>query len=119
MSVTKRQRNEHLDEIKSLPQTLIFYEAPHKLRMTLQDLYDALGDRRISLCRELTKVHEEVIRGKISDMIALYETQAPRGEYVLVVEGADEQKVNKAYPRSGSRNGSSARFRRKKGVGGV
>ncbi len=91
LSVTKRQRNEHLDEIKSLPQTLIFYEAPHKLRMTLQDLYDALGDRRISLCRELTKVHEEVIRGKISDMIALYETQAPRGEYVLVVEGAKRE----------------------------
>lgn len=91
LSVTKRQRNEHLDEIKSLPQTLIFYEAPHKLKMTLQDLYDALGDRRISLCRELTKVHEEVIRGKISDMIALYETQAPRGEYVLVVEGAKRE----------------------------
>lgn len=91
LSVTKRQRNEHLDEIKSLPQTLIFYEAPHKLRMTLQDLYDALGDRKISLCRELTKVHEEVIRGKISDMIALYETQAPRGEYVLVVEGAKRE----------------------------
>lgn len=91
LSVTKRQRNEHLNEIRSLPQTLIFYEAPHKLRMTLQDLYDALGDRRISLCRELTKLHEEVIRGKISDMIALYETQTPRGEYVLVVEGAKRE----------------------------
>ena len=91
LSVTKRQRNEHLDEIKALPQTLIFYEAPHKLKMTLQDLFDALGDRRISLCRELTKVHEEVIRGTISEMIALYETQAPRGEYVLVVEGAKKE----------------------------
>ena len=88
LSVTKRSRSEQLNEIKDQRQTLIFYEAPHKLKQTLKDLLEALGDRRISLCRELTKVHEEVIRGTISEMIALYESKEPRGEYVLVVEGA-------------------------------
>lgn len=90
LSVTKRIRREHLEQLKPLPQTLIFYEAPHKLKNTLNDLLEILGDRRISLCRELTKIHEEVIRGKISDMITLYERQEPRGEYVLIVEGAVE-----------------------------
>lgn len=90
LSVTKRIRREHLEQLKPLPQTLIFYEAPHKLKNTLNDLLEILGDRRISLCRELTKIHEEVIRGKISDMITLYEQQEPRGEYVLIVEGAEE-----------------------------
>ena len=92
LSVTKKQRNAHLDEIKDLKHTLIFYEAPHKLKDTLDDLLAALGDRRISLCRELTKIHEEVLRGKISEMIAYYSDRTPKGEYVLVVEGAREEK---------------------------
>ena len=91
LSVTKRIRLEHLRQLKELPQTLIFYEAPHKLKNTLNDLLEELGDRRISLCREMTKVHEEVIRGTISEMIELYKEQEPRGEYVLVVEGAPEK----------------------------
>lgn len=93
LSTTKRIRREHLDQLKALPQTLIFYEAPHKLRNTLSDLLEALGDRKISLCRELTKLYEEVIRGTISDMIRLYEEKEPKGEYVLVVEGACEKKA--------------------------
>lgn len=88
LSVTKRIRREHLEELKTVPMTLIFYEAPHKLRNTLEDLLESLGDRRISLCRELTKLHEEVIRGTVSEMIALYKEKEPKGEYVLVVEGA-------------------------------
>ena len=92
LSVTKRIRREHLEQLKPLPQTLIFYEAPHKLKNTLNDLLEILGDRRISLCRELTKIHEEVIRGTISEMIGYYKEQEPRGEYVLVVEGAEEKK---------------------------
>lgn len=94
LSVTKRIRKEHLEELKALPMTLIFYEAPHKLRNTLDDLLESLGDRRISLCRELTKLHEEVIRGTISEMIALYKEKEPKGEYVLVVEGAKKEPVN-------------------------
>lgn len=92
LSVTKRIRREHLKQLKPLPQTLIFYEAPHKLKNTLNDLLEILGDRRISLCRELTKLHEEVIRGTISEMTDYYSEREPRGEYVLVVEGAEEKK---------------------------
>ncbi|MDE6580107.1 MAG: 16S rRNA (cytidine(1402)-2'-O)-methyltransferase, partial [Ruminiclostridium sp.] len=92
LSVTKRIRREHLEQLKPLPQTLIFYEAPHKLKNTLNDLLEILGDRRISLCRELTKLHEEVIRGTISEMTDYYKEREPRGEYVLVVEGAEEKK---------------------------
>ncbi|MCM1298096.1 MAG: 16S rRNA (cytidine(1402)-2'-O)-methyltransferase [Firmicutes bacterium] len=91
LSVTKSIRREHLLQLKPLPQTLIFYEAPHKLKNTLNDLLELLGDRRISLCRELTKIHEEVIRGTVSEMIALYEQKEPKGEYVLIVEGAREE----------------------------
>lgn len=91
LSVTKKQRNAHLDEIKDYKYTLIFYEAPHKLRNTLDDLYKTLGDRRIALCRELTKIHEEVLRGTISDMIKYYEQHEPKGEYVLVIEGAPKE----------------------------
>lgn len=98
LSVTKRIRKEHLEELKPLPMTLIFYEAPHKLRNTLDDLLEILGDRRISLCRELTKVHEEVIRGTISEMIALYKQKDPRGEYVLVVEGAKKAPTEEITP---------------------
>lgn len=98
LSVTKRIRREHLEQLKPLPQTLIFYEAPHKLKNTLNDLLEILGDRRISLCRELTKIHEEVIRGRISDMITLYSEQEPRGEYVLVVEGAAEKAAEEVTP---------------------
>lgn len=88
LSVNKKQRSDHLEEIKNYHRTLIFYEAPHKLKYTLDDLLEVLGDRKIALCRELTKVHEEIIRGTISDMIRKYETESPRGEYVLIVEGA-------------------------------
>lgn len=91
LSVNKRQRTKHLDEIKELKQTLIFYEAPHKLRQTLDDLLASLGDRKISLCREITKLHEEVLRGTISEMAAKYKAENPRGEYVLVVEGKAEE----------------------------
>lgn len=93
LSVTAKQRRAHLDEIKDYKYTLIFYEAPHKLKSTLNDLYEALGDRRISLCREMTKIHEEVLRGRISEMIAFYEKNTPKGEYVLVIEGAPEKKA--------------------------
>lgn len=91
LSVTNKQRRAHLEEVKSFKRTLIFYEAPHKLIYTLKDMLEAFGDRKIALCRELTKIHEEVLRGKISDMIAYYENKPPKGEYVLVIEGAGEE----------------------------
>ena len=91
LSTNKGERNERLEEIKADRRTTIFYEAPHKLRKTLEDIYKVFGDRKISLCRELTKLNEEVIRTTLFGAISYYEVNEPRGEYVLVVEGASEE----------------------------
>ena len=95
LSVNKPQRKKHLEEIKNQTQTLIFYEAPHKLRKTLKDLLESLGDRKISLCRELTKMYEQVIRTTISGAIAHFEETEPKGEFVLVIEGYKPQEEEK------------------------
>ena len=88
LSVTKQSRREHLDFLKNERRTMIFYEAPHKLRNTLTDLAACFGEeRRIALCRELTKLHEEVLRMTLGEAVRYYETTAPRGEFVLVLEG--------------------------------
>ena len=92
LSVNRRQRKIHLEQIKDERRTMIFYEAPHKLLRTLQDLYETLGDRRISLARELTKKFEQIIRTNLSNAIELYEQTPPKGEFVLVIEGASEEK---------------------------
>ena len=85
------ERKKRLASLKGEERTMIFYEAPHKLCRTLADMGEAFGgDRRISLCRELTKLNEEIIRMTISEAISLYEAKEPRGEYVLVLEGAPE-----------------------------
>lgn len=90
LSTSKKQRYEHLESVSTDTHTLIFYEAPHKLIATLNDMLTYLGDRKISLCREITKMHEEVIRTTIRESILYYEEKAPRGEYVLIVEGAQK-----------------------------
>lgn len=95
LTVNKKNRRDHLDSIKDENRTLIFYEAPHKLRRTLSDLYSTLGNRRISIVRELTKLHEEVIRTDLEQASKLYKNQEPRGEFVLVVEGAEDKPVTK------------------------
>lgn len=89
LPVPKRERSERLNEIKALPHDLVFYEAPHKIKQTLCDLSEALGgERRTALCRELTKLHEEVIRGTLGELSHYYDDIEPRGEYVIVVKGA-------------------------------
>ena len=89
LTVNKKSRREHLDSLKDETRTMIFHEAPHKLRTTLEDLCAAFGpERRIALCREITKLHEEVRRCTLAEAIAYYEENTPKGEYVLVVEGA-------------------------------
>lgn len=93
LSVTKKQRYEHLRSAAKDPHTLVFYEAPHKLVATLNDMLEYFGDRRISICRELTKIHEEVIRTTISKAIKYYAEVSPKGEFVLVVEGCPESEV--------------------------
>ena len=88
LPVNKKEKTDKLNEIKYIKSTIIFYEAPHKLEKTLQDIYDILGDRKIVLAKELTKIHEEYIRGNIKQVI----TQLPKeikGEYVIIVEGSE------------------------------
>ncbi len=90
LPVPKKERAERLKRIKSETRTIILYEAPHKLIRTLTDLGEALGEERsISLCRELTKIHEEVQRTTIGEALRIYESREPRGEYVLVIAGAE------------------------------
>ncbi len=88
LPIEKAERGERLAALKAETRTTILYEAPHKLKRTLADLLSALGDRRVSLCRELTKLNEKVTRTTLSDAAAFYETAEPRGEYVLILEGA-------------------------------
>ncbi len=94
LSVNKRVRQATLANVKDRHETLIFYEAPHKLLNTLQDLLRFLGDRRISVCRELTKLHEETIRICLSQAVELYTENKPKGEFVLVVEGAKDKDLD-------------------------
>lgn len=87
----KKERAEILEELKEESRTMILYEAPHHLVKTLKELYEALGDRRITLCRELTKRFETVQPTTLQEILAYYETEEPRGEYVLVLEGKSLQ----------------------------
>lgn len=91
LSTAKKSRREHLESLKAERRTMIFYEAPHKLAATLEDLRDAFGaERPISLCRELTKLHEEVVRTTLGEAAKHYAETPPRGEFVLIVAGAPE-----------------------------
>lgn len=92
VSGAKGERKKRLNELASEERTLIFYEAPHHLINTLNDFYLAFGNRKIALCRELTKLNEEITRTTLSEAIEYYKTNSPRGEYVLVVEGGEKQK---------------------------
>ena len=94
LSTSGRSRREHLESLKGERRTMVFYEAPHKLVKTLEDLCAAFGPgRRIALCREMTKLHEEVVRSTLGEAAALYAEMPPRGEFVLVVEGAAEARA--------------------------
>lgn len=90
-----KERKPIIEDLKERKETLIFYEAPHRLRDTLQFLRDNLGNRKIAVCRELTKLHEEILRMNIEEVIAHYEVNDPRGEYVLVVEGKSQDEIMK------------------------
>ena len=93
LPVGKSERREALADLKDQTRTIIFYEAPHKLQRTLDDLYETFGDRKLSLCRELTKLNEEVIRTTIGGAREYYAEHSPRGEYVLIMEGASNAEL--------------------------
>ena len=88
LSVNKKSRREHLQQVRQEYRTMVFYEAPHKLPATLQDMLEAFGDRRIAIVRELTKGHEEVIRTTLAQAAARFADGGAKGEIVLVIEGA-------------------------------
>ena len=91
LSVAKKSRFEHLDELKSEKRTMVFYEAPHKLANTLKDMYAAFGNRKIAIVRELTKIHEGVIRTTLAEAAENYADGALKGELVLIVEGKKQE----------------------------
>ena len=92
LSTAKKSRREHLESLKKEQRTMIFYEAPHKLLSTLEDMAEAFGeDRPISFCRELTKLHEEVVRTTLGQAVEKYTENPPKGEFVLVVAGAQPE----------------------------
>ena len=93
LSVNKLSRREHLNSLLKEKRTMVFYEAPHKLPNTLRDMLEAFGDRRLSIVRELTKVHEEVIRTTLSEAVEHYADGSVKGEIVLVLEGAGEEQA--------------------------
>lgn len=98
LSTNKAERRARLDSLRAETRTMLFHEAPHKLKATLADLCEAFGQtRRIALCRELTKLNEEVFRLTLGEAVAYYEENAPRGEYVLVLEGAEEGSIATSF----------------------
>lgn len=90
LSVSKKSRFEHLDEIKDEKRTMVFYEAPHKLAKTLVDLYKALGNRKLAIVREITKIHEQVINTNLEEAAEKYADGSLKGEIVLIIEGKKE-----------------------------
>ena len=104
LPVNRKQKKERLAELLQEKRTVIFYEAPHKLLATLKDMAATFGeDRRVSLCRELTKLHEEVVRTTLGEAVARYTENPPRGEFVVVVEGAQETPVEDLSIEAGAK----------------
>lgn len=97
LSVNKKSRREHLNEVKNEKRTMIFYEAPHKLNATLRDMLEAFGDRNIAIVRELTKIHEEVINTALEKAVAEYAENPLKGEIVLIIEGAGDNAEKEEY----------------------
>jgi len=98
LSTAKKSRREHLEEVRGEKRTMVFYEAPHKLLTTLEDMLSAWGNRRIAIVRELTKIHEEVRRTTLEEAVAFYGENTPKGEFVLVVEGAKPEETEEMTP---------------------
>ena len=93
LPMNKRTRKERLEALTEEPRTMVFYEAPHKLACTLKDMLQAFGNRKIVLAREITKLFEEAIRVNLEEAVKIYEDKNPKGEFVIVVEGAEENEA--------------------------
>ncbi len=93
LTLNKPKRREHLEEIKTERKTMVFYEAPHKLAATLHDLYTTLGDRKVALVKELTKIHENIEFANLSELDGKYDGQKLKGEYVIIIEAKSEEQL--------------------------
>ncbi len=94
LSTSNKSRREHLEGLRGEKRTMIFYEAPHKLLRTLEDMKSTFGaERRIALCRELTKLHEQTLRTTLGEALEYFTSTPPKGEFVLVIDGAPEQEL--------------------------
>lgn len=97
LSVNKKSRKSHLQELANERRTMIFYEAPHKLSQTLKDFYEFFGDRQLSIVREITKIHEEIIRTTTKEAVEKYADGSLKGEIVLVLAGLSQEEVKEEY----------------------
>lgn len=97
LTVNRKNRITHLESVRNDTRTLIFYEAPHKLQSTLKDMLSVFGNREITLARELTKRFEEYRRTTLEDAVHYYEETPPKGEFVLIIKGADEARLIEEY----------------------
>lgn len=100
LPMDKKERKDVLAELVDETRTIVLYEAPHRLVKTLAELRETLGDRRLTICRELTKKHEEAFRTTFSEALAFYEENEPKGECVLVIEGVDREELRRAEQES-------------------
>lgn len=96
LPANKKEKKDILEDLVNETRTIILYEAPHHLVRTLKDLYETLGNRKITICRELTKRFETILPTTLEDALVMYETEEPRGEYVLVLEGKDREEIKEA-----------------------
>ena len=100
LSANKKERRQQLDELKNEKRTMVFYEAPHKLKATLADMQESFGDREVALVREITKIHEQVIRTTLFKACEMYENENPKGEFVIIVSGAIEQEKEISFEQA-------------------
>lgn len=97
LSMNKISRRRHLEELKNEKRTMVFYEAPHKLPATLKDFLKYFGNRKIVFVREITKIHETVMQTTLEEAVSYYEENTPKGEFVLIIEGAKEETVEYTF----------------------
>ena len=97
LPMNKKNRKERLEELEREQRTMIFYEAPHKLKSTLSDMYEYFGNRKIALAREMTKIHEEIIRCTLEEAIKKYEEDSPKGEFVVIVDGYKGETIKEVF----------------------
>lgn len=121
LPVGKKERTERLEEVKGLSHAVVFYEAPHKLKQTLADLAEFFGEERnAAVCRELTKIHEETLRGTLKELIGHFNETEPRGEFAIVIEGkaktdeklsiSDAVKIAREYIEKGEKPNSACKI---------